>query len=111
MFAHYDLTLDASIQSLLDAVSPGSAVGGVNDVPCRSIILQADDGNSNLIFVGGANQDVSASSHAFQLAIPVTSIPEEPRTIGGFDTGPLRLSDFRVLGTNAEVLHIGIIPY
>lgn len=106
-FKQYRLTLNGGLQRL-STVLADQAVGGADDIPCRDILLQPGTSNANAIFVGDA--DVTVAIYAFKL--PAALNAERPVHLGeGYDAGPLRLSDFFVRGTNAELLHIGLIPF
>ena len=113
MVKHLTLTLTGAVQSLSDAYATVTGVtaeqAGAADIACQAILLQADPANSNLVYVGGAGDaTLSATVFGFQLAIPVTSIPNVPLVLPAYN-GPLRASDIKVLGTNAQKLHALLI--
>lgn len=117
-FRHYTLTLTGAAQRLSDVLfapssnkPAGSDPGALLDVPLKQIIFAAVPANANVVYVGGSNAVVSATSHAFSLD-PTEATMSGPVTIGPFtDCGPLKLSDFYVLGTNAQLLAFGVVPY
>lgn len=117
-FRHYNLTLDGNIQRL-SSVLANSAVGGADDESLRVITLQMQGDSGNPLFVGGAPKvgtipdDVTLTStdHGVRLEGGTGGVPTAPFLLGEFESGPLRLSDFFVLGTNAEVLHISVLGY
>jgi hypothetical protein len=115
-FKHYTLTLNGSAQRLSSVLlpallnqEPAAVDGGVAaDVPLREIILSNVAGNANVIYVGGSS-GVSSTSHAF--ALDPTEASQAPVRLGPYESGPLKLSDFWVIGTNAQLLGIGVVPY
>lgn len=123
-FKHYPVyTLVAGAQRLsaiLKAVagvdqstptSPGIAgvVGGADDVGFRQIFLQADGANANPIFVGG-DSGVDSNNHAFRLEKGAAGVPSLAATIGPFEGGGVKPSDFWISGTAGEKIHVGGVP-
>ena len=110
-FRHYALTLTGVAQRLSDVLDDGvGVINPTNDVPLREIILAADPANTAVVYVGGTNATVSATSHAFSL--DPTQASQAPVRLGGYDgCGPLHLADFFAVGTNNERLMIGVVPY
>jgi hypothetical protein len=99
----YQLTLNASAQRLSTVIAAGGGAGDAIDGNplCEWIDLQADDGNSNPIFVG-ADSGVSAANHGVRIPTPASGVPSPPyRT-----EGPKRLGDVWVIGTNNEKLNV-----
>jgi hypothetical protein len=112
-YISYSLTLNGSAQRLSDVLpatnNPGGKVGGPDDVAIRQLLLQGHHANTARIFVG-KDENTSVTVYGFYLPIPSGS--PLPVVIGPFsESGPVRLSQFWVIGTNAEVLKIGIIPF
>jgi hypothetical protein len=112
-FIAYKLTLNGSAQRLSDVLPstnyPSGKVGGPDDVSIRMLLLQGHHANTARIFVGFSS-GVSVTDYGFYLPIPTAS--PLPVPLGPFsDAGPMRLSQFWVIGTNAEVLQIGVIPF
>ncbi len=74
--------------------------------------LQADAGNSAVIFVGsterGTEGALSSTKYMWRIEIPVASIPTAPDIIE-LSNGVFSLADWSVIGTAPDVLHIGII--
>jgi hypothetical protein len=103
-FKQYVVTLSGSAERLSTALSLTSPTPGL-----RHISLQPGAAGTNPIYVGDAN--VSASNYAVRLAAPSGSVPPAPYIIEGYESGPIRLSDFYVIGTATEVLHIGVVEY
>jgi hypothetical protein len=66
------------------------------------IWLQADDGNSNPVFIGGDNAGTTAI-YGIRLPLPPSGVPLEPVT---HLDGPIQLSDLWAIGTNGEKLNI-----
>ena len=107
-FAQHTLVLTGSVQRLSNAL-PDPAPGGKSDIPARMISFQPDGGNKAAIYVGDAN--VSASFYAFRLEPGTADVPPPPEKLGNFDAGPIKLSDYYVLGRAGDDLHVGVIPY
>lgn len=103
----YSLTLNGSAQRL-STVFANTTVGGPDDVSIRQLVLQGHHANTARIFVGD-DASVSGTDYGFYLPIPTGS--PLPVILGPYETGPMRLSNFWVVGTNNEVLKIGIIPF
>ncbi len=103
-FRHYNLTLDATAQQL-SAALPGTDPVEIEDFGLRELQLQADDGNSNPVYIGG-NNTVSAAAHGIRIPTPTGGVPDPPIRLGGFDSGPLKLSKIWVIGTDGEILNI-----
>lgn len=103
----YSLTLNGSAQRLSSVLSD-TTVGGKDDISIRQLILQGHHANTARVFVGD-DASVSGTDYGFYLPIPTDS--PLPVSVGPFETGPVRLSNFWVIGTNNEVLKIGIIPF
>jgi hypothetical protein len=104
----YSLTLNGSAQRL-SSVLTDTTVGGRDDVSIRQLLLQGHHANTARIFVGD-DSSVSVTDYGFYLPIPSGS--PLPVVLGPFsESGPMRLSNFWVIGTNNEVLKIGIIPF
>lgn len=107
-FRHYALTLSGVAQRL-SSVLTVTEVGGSQDVACRQIILAADPANSNVVYIGG-DSTVSSTSHAFALD-PTQATAKDRESIGPFDAGPVKLSEFWAIGTADQRLMIGIVEY
>ena len=101
MVRHFDLVLDGSVQRLSSAL----AGSGIDEVQAKYLALSADADNSGVIYLGGWPQTVSDSSYGLRIEIPVTSIPPAP-TIVELSQGVADLSEWQVLGTDQDVLHI-----
>lgn len=104
----YSLTLTGTAQRL-STVLGVTTPGGEQDQACRQIILAADPANANAVYVG-SDDTVSDSNHAFALD-PTQATARDRETIGPFDAGPVKLSEFWVLGTASQRLMIGIVAY
>lgn len=108
-FRDSTLTLNAAAQRLSSVYSNPDPSQGDN-ICLRGVMFQGDGANAGAIFVGSSNL-VSSSVYAFRIPAAVAGVPAAPIIIGDFEGGPFRLSDFWVIGTNAEKLHIGTIPF
>lgn len=112
-YVAYSLTLTGAAQRLTDVLPtppPGyNKVGGPDDVSIRQLVLQGHHANTARIFVGD-DENVSVTDYGFYLPIPSGS--PLPVILGPFsNSGPMRLQNFWVIGTNNEVLKIGIIEF
>jgi hypothetical protein len=113
-FRHYALTLTGAPQRL-SSVLADPTVGGAQDVPLRQVFFQADVANAAALYIGG-DALVTAISHAFSLqplliAAQAALQPSYVVSVGPYEMGPLKLSDFWVLGTNGQRLMIGVVPF
>jgi hypothetical protein len=106
---HHVLTLSGAAERLSDLLAD-PAVGGRDDVPLRTISLQPRGANANPIYVG-ATSVVSATDYGVRLEPGATGVPPAPWILGEHEVGPLRLSNFYVIGTAAQHLHILTVPY
>lgn len=104
---HFVLTLDGAAQRLSEVLTDPTRSGRF-DIPLRTVSLQPAGGNANPIFVGAA-VDVSTTDFGIRLEPGATGVPPAPFILGEHESGPLRLSDFYVIGTAAQALHILIV--
>jgi len=109
MLFHYNLTLNGSPQQLSSVLAAETGASAAN-LGCRAVQLQPQGDNANPVYVG-ARSDVSATDYGFRLEAGTAGVPPAPWLLGEHDSGPLKLSDFWVIGTDAEVLHILIEPF
>lgn len=108
-FKHFALTLNGGVQRLSDVYGKGAnVVDQADNVPYRQLTFQSDPANAAAVFVGSTNA-VSSANHGF--SVDPTQASQLPIVLGPFDTGPLKLSDFFVIGTNNERLMIGGVPF
>lgn len=98
----YTLTLDGSIQRLSD-VYPADIV----ESSLRLLTLQAGGANANPIYLGGAA--VSSADHGCSIPAGSGGVPAAPLQLNA-DEAQLFLSDLYVIGTNAQTLHLVVIP-
>lgn len=113
MIRHYTLTLTAA-QQRLSQVLPGMTGSNAeppagDNIPFRQLIFSADPANTAAVYVGGNSSTVSATDHGF--ALDPTQASQGPVSIGPFESGPIKLSDFKVLGTNNERLMVLGVPF
>lgn len=110
-FTHKTLTLTGVAQRLSQVYASGAAnvdpLAG-EDIPYRQVILSAVPANAAVIYVGGSS-GVSSTSHGFSL--DPTQASQQPVSLGPFETGPIKLSEIWVIGSNAELLAVGLVPY
>lgn len=100
------LTLAATQQRLSDAYGvssrfPAGTPNPTTDIPLRQIIVQAA---AAAAYIGEDPATLSTSVYGYTIASGGAV------TLGPFDTGPMKLSDFYALGSGAT-LHITAIPY
>lgn len=104
----YTLTLTGVAQRL-STVLANNAPGGPEDFACRQIIFSSDPANANAIYVGTTSA-VSSTVHGFSLD-PTQATAKDRESVGPFEAGPVKLSDFWVVGTNTQLLHVMLIPF
>ena len=102
------LTLDGTAQSL-SSVLADPADTRAQDIALRTITLQGGPSNANPIFQG--NENVTAALYSIRIPAASAGVPGAPLILGEHEVGVMRLSDFFVIGTDGETLHIGTVPY
>lgn len=109
---HFNLTLTGAVQRLSDVYGANLSLAELQkqDVPLRTVQLQPDGANGNPIFVGGSSP-VSSSNYGFRLEAATATIPPAPYVLGEHDEGPHKLSNWFVIGTANQVLHIFVHHY
>ncbi len=106
MVRDYTLTLDANVQNLRTVlpVNEGDLI--------KYLSIQADAGNSGIVFVGsterGTEGALSSSKYMWRIEIPVSSIPTAPDLIE-MSQNSFSLAEWSVIGTNNDIIHIGVI--
>lgn len=104
----YTLTLTGS------SADHASVVRSAGDAPqnFRTIMFQADTANTHDVFIGGNNQGagVSSTAYGFLLPKPVTSEPAAPVILSTPSGQSLDLTQFWLIGTASEKVHIFCIP-
>jgi hypothetical protein len=108
MVKHYSLTLSGSAQSLA-AVLPTFVAGqqtGPNELSWSWLSLHAGASNSGVVYVGGQGIVVSSTVYGFRIEVPVSSVPPAPSIVELGGGGSIRLSEWQVLGTSNDILHI-----
>lgn len=105
----WTLTLSGAAQQLSSLLTVPQR-GGVNDEALRTILLQADGANANAIFVGSSSA-VSSTAYGVQIVIPTSNVPAAPIEMSWSHSGPVKLSDFWVIGTAGQKLHILAVPF
>jgi hypothetical protein len=106
-FRTYDITLTGVAQRVITVL--GITEGGPDDLGFCQVIFAADPANAAVCYVGDDN-GISATSHGFALD-PTQATAKDRESLGPFDAGRLKLSNFWVLGTNNERLHIAGVPF
>lgn len=107
----YTLTLTGVAQRLSQVLSTGAGNAdptGGEDIPFRQIRLQADPANAAVVYVGDSSA-VSSTAHGGSL--DPTEASANSIILGPFPTGPLRLSDIWVVGTNTQRLMVLGVPF
>jgi hypothetical protein len=103
----FDVTFNGSAQNVATAL--GITQGKEADRPFRQLIVAADPANGNVCYIGAAST-ISSTSFGFALD-PTQATAKDREVFGPFEsTGPIKLSDIWVLGTNAEKVHFTGIP-
>lgn len=108
----YSLTLNGSAQRLSQVLASGAGnaqPASSEDLPFRQLIFAADAANAAVLYVGSSSL-VSSTVHGFSLD-PTQATAVDKVSLGPYEAGPLKLSDFWVLGTNAERLHVLGVPF
>lgn len=103
MFRPFNITMTGSAQRLSTLMSLTSEL----DVPIRALVMQPAGANAGVIYVGDAS--VSSTDYAFRLEAATAGIPPAPFILGETPNGTFRLSEIYIVGSNNEVLHVGII--
>lgn len=100
----FQITLAAGAQRLSDVYGDGvGVIHAAHDLPYRQILFWAETADA---FIGSAP---SVTSTTYGIRVVAGAAGVLPVSIGPYEAGPLRLSDFYAAGTN--VLHILAIPY
>jgi len=101
MIDHYSITLDGSAQQVSDVLGPDD-----DDHPALSIQFEIQDDDTNAAYVGG---DDTVSATDYGTRIPPIAAGEPlvvPRIFQGVK---LRLREFWIIGTAADVVHILVV--
>jgi hypothetical protein len=104
MIDHYSLTLDGSAQQVSDVLP--AATRERDDVPALSIQFEIQEDDTNAAFIGG---DDTVSATEYGVRVPPIRAAEpltEPRIFRGVK---LRLREFWITGTAADVVHILVV--
>lgn len=105
----FQVTLAAAAVRLSRAYPSGAGdvqPSAAEDIPYRQLLLTATGADAFI----GSNQDSGADTTATTFGIAVDSTALGPASIGPFETGPVKLSDFWAAGATS-VLHILGIPF
>src|SRR5882672_1896790 len=100
---HFNLTIGAVRKQLSDAYGKPGVVDPADNIPYRQILVQSEVD----AFIGGPL--VTTTDYGFWIS-SVAAATNSVLPIGPFETGPIKLSDFWVVGT-AGIIHILAIPY
>lgn len=109
---HYTLLLNGSPQRLSSVFTSGAGNAQPSDaenIPFRQLHIQQVPANANVIYVG-ASSAVSATNHGVSLD-PTQASAGDRLDLGPYDSGPLKLSDIWVLGTNNERVAVLGVPF
>ena len=111
MYVQALVTLTGSAQKLSTATGTfaptGVSAAALGNLACREIHMQAESGNSHVVYVGDAT--VSATLYAFVIPTPVSSVPAAPMIMGPYGAQSIKLDDFYIIGTAAEKVHLGLV--
>lgn len=97
MVDHFQITLTGAAQQLSAGLTEAQAAQ-----PYEQLLLQADDGNSNPVYVGG-DSTVTAAAHGLRIPLPPANVPEIPVELSG---AKIFLRDLWAIGTADELLNI-----
>lgn len=106
------LTLNGTAQRLSQVYASGAAnaePSADQNIPFRQLWLQADPANANVVYLG-ADALVTSINHGVSLD-PTQATAQDRVSMGPFSSGPVKLSDFWAIGTNAQRLMILGIPF
>lgn len=113
MVKHYVITLTTGTDIQL---SSALAVGET-DHQCAAIWLQPRGTNAAVTYIGSAD-GVTSTNYGVRLEAGAAGIPPAPFNAGEFAMGhgpssrsPHKLSDFWVLGTTGDFLHVLVVYY
>ncbi len=104
MIDHYDLTLSGAAQQVSDVIP--AATREQLDVPALSVQFEIDDEDTNPAFIGG-DDSVTATSYGTRL--PAVRAAEPLTEVRVFRGVKLRLREFWIIGTAADVVHITVV--
>jgi di/tricarboxylate transporter len=95
----YALALSGTAKRLSDAYGVGAAgvADAASDIPYRQLLLT----------VSGAAATLGSSAASAATGTPLAT-GAVPTTIGPFETGPVKLSDFWAVGTGATLQVLGV---
>lgn len=111
-FRQYALVCNAAppAKRLSDVYGDGTGVVNArNDIPYRQLIFQADPANGGPVYIG--DNDLTAPDNAaFVLQPTVDKLAAI--SLGPFETGPMKLSDFYAVGSGGTPrLLISGVPF
>lgn len=113
-FQHFNITLTGAAQNVLQTITGValtdrvSGTGAAQDPALRMVSFQLDGAATGPCFIGGSSA-VSSTSWGWRIPAPVAGLPAAPLISGEYaGSGPLRLSDFWVIGTATNVLHVAV---
>jgi hypothetical protein len=102
---HFQLALAAAAQRLSDVYGDGAGViNAAHDIPYRQILLSAAAADA---FIGDDGQ-VTSTDYGIRVDFDATNWTYV--SLGPFEMGPLKLSDFYAAGAGST-LHILAIPF
>ncbi len=93
---HFTVTLTGSAQVL----GAGKSIQG----KAKSVLIQADGANANLVFIGAVGTTLDSSDYGYRIEIPAATIPSQPLILPLAD--PMKI---QVLGTNTQKVHVLVI--
>lgn len=101
---HYTVTLTGSAQNLATVLIAAGTLSAAEDGPYQQLILYADDGNGNIVAVGG---DSGVTTSDYGVALDA----EESLDFGSFLSAVPRLRDIWVIGTNTQKIHVLVVVH
>jgi hypothetical protein len=105
---HFTLAVTAVAKRLSDVYGDGAGViNAVHDVPYRQILLQAEESQGAVVYLGQS----TVTTAAYGVIVPTAAAAPPVVTLGPFEMGPLKLSDLYAVSGGSANLHILAIPF
>ncbi len=113
MIKDYSLTLTGAVQRLSDVFGAAPNIAPArDDIPVLSVALQPGAANSGAVYVGSTPATLSSAAYGVRLPAAVAGIPSAPFQLEpAGQGGPMKISDFYVLGTANDTLHLLVVGF
>lgn len=110
MFRGFQLLLSGVPQQLSDVYGDGtSVVVSAHDLAYRMLVFEGHPSNNADIYIGDSS--ALTSSNAGIHLPKIANVNPQRFPLGPFEAGPMKLSNFWVLGTAGDHLHIAGVPF